>query len=258
MLAVGRPDGDVALGDRRIVVEQIDEIARRAELDRRIGRERHARHRVDQKPDVDELLREQDPVGIVERRPHLDGAGGHVDLAVKGGQRPGRQRMDIVPVEHRDRKLRVGIEPRRDALQIVLGRREHDADRIDLGDDDDAGGVGGLQVVSRIDEPEPHPAGNRRNDMGVGDVELGRLDHRLVGGDRRFVLGDQRDLVGDLLHGDRILLGELLKASEVALRLAEQRLVLGQLPLRLGQRGLIRTRIDLGDEVALPSPSGLR
>ena len=35
VLAVGRSDDDVALGDRRIVVEEIDEIARRAELDRR-------------------------------------------------------------------------------------------------------------------------------------------------------------------------------------------------------------------------------
>ena len=46
--------------------------------------------------------------------------------------------------------------------------------------------------------------------MGVGDVELGRLDHRLVGRDRCFVLGDQRDLVGHLLLGDQILFGELL------------------------------------------------
>ena len=87
--------------------------------------------------------------------------------------------------------------------------------------------------------------------MGIGDVEFGRLDHRLVGGDRGFVLGDQRNLVGDLLHRDRVLLGELLKAGEVALRLAQQRLVLGQLPLRLGQRRLVGPRIDLGDEVAL-------
>ena len=86
--------------------------------------------------------------------------------------------------------------------------------------------------------------------MGVVDVELGRLHHRLVGGDRRLVLGDQRHLVGDLLLGDRILLGELLIAGEVALGLAQQRLVLGQLPLRLGERRLIGARIDLGDEVA--------
>ena len=58
-------------------------------------------------------------------------------------------------------------------------------------------------------------------------------------------------LVGDLLLGDRILLGELLIAGEVALGLAEQRRVLGQLPLRLRQRRLIGARIDLGEEVAL-------
>ena len=157
VLAVGRPDDHVALGDRRIVVEEIDEIARRAELDRRIGRERRAGHGVDQKADIDELVREQDAIGIVERRPHLDGAGGDVDLAVKGGQRSGRERMDIVAVEHRDRKLDAGIEPRRDARQIALGRREHDADRIDLRDDDDAVGVGGLQIVPGIDEPQARP-----------------------------------------------------------------------------------------------------
>ena len=119
MLAVGRSDGDVALGDRRIVVEEIDEIARRPELDRRVGRERRAGHRVDQKTDIDELVREQDPVRIVERRPHPDRAGGHVDLAVVGGQRPSRQRVDIVAVKHRNRKLGAGIEPRRDARQIA-------------------------------------------------------------------------------------------------------------------------------------------
>ena len=57
-LAVARSGDDVALGDRRIVVEEIDEIARRAELDRRVGGERRPGHGVDQKADVDELLRE--------------------------------------------------------------------------------------------------------------------------------------------------------------------------------------------------------
>ena len=98
---------------------------------------------------------------------------------------------------------------------------------------------------------QARPAADRRNDMGVADIELGGLDQRLIGGDRRLVLGDQRHLVGDLLLGDRILFGELLIAGEVALRLGEQGLVLGQLALRLRQRRLIGTRIDLGDEIAL-------
>ena len=138
VLAVARSGDDVALGDRRIVVEEIDEIARCAELDRRVGGERRPGHGVDQKADVDELVGEQDGVRIGECRPHPDRAGGDVDLAVVGGQRPGRERVDIVAVEHRDLELGAGIEPRRNARQIVLGRREHDADRIDLGDDDDA------------------------------------------------------------------------------------------------------------------------
>jgi len=45
------------------------------------------------------------------------------------------------------------------------------------------------------------------------------LHPTLQGGDRRLVLGDQRHLIGDLLLGDRILLGKLLIAREVALRL---------------------------------------
>ena len=97
--------------------------------------------------------------------------------------------------------------------------------------DDDAGGVGGLQIIAGVDQPQADPSGDRRDDVGIGDIELGRLDLRLVGDDRRLVLGDQRLLVVDLLLGDRILLVELFVAGEVALRLAEQRLVLGQLPL---------------------------
>ena len=45
-------------------------------------------------------------------------------------------------------------------------------------------------------------------------------------------------------------------ASEIALRLGEQGLILGQLPLRLGERRLIGLRIDLGEEVALLDRSG--
>ena len=67
-LAVARSGDDVAFGDRRIVVEEIDEIARCAELDRRVGGERRPGHGVDQKADVDELLREQNAVRIGERR----------------------------------------------------------------------------------------------------------------------------------------------------------------------------------------------
>ena len=38
---------------------------------------------------------------------------------------------------------------------------------------------------------------------------------------------------------------------EIGLRLSEQRRILGELRLRLGERGLIGSRVDLGEEVAL-------
>ncbi len=143
-----------------------------------------------------------------------------------------------------------GVEPRRDARQIVLCGREDHADRIEFGDDDDAGRVRRLQVVAGVDEPDADPPVDRRHDARIVEVELGRLNLRLIGLNRRLVLRHQRLLVGHLLLGDRVLLGERFVAFEVALRLGEQRLVLGELALRLGERGLIGPGVDLDEEVA--------
>ena len=70
--------------DRAVAVQEIDEIARRPDLDRGVGRERDALQRVDQQANVDELLREKGALRIVEGGAHLDRAGGDVDLAVVG------------------------------------------------------------------------------------------------------------------------------------------------------------------------------
>ena len=53
-----------------------------------------------------------------------------------------------------------------------------------------------------------------------------------------------------MLQGDRILFAKLLKAREIGLRLGVKGSVLGQLSLRLRQRRLVETRIDLGEDVA--------
>ena len=49
---------------------------------------------------------------------------------------------------------------------------------------------------------------------------------------------------------DRILLAQRFVTRQVGLRLREQRRVLGQLPLGLGERGLIGPRVDLGEKIA--------
>ena len=150
-----------------------------------------------------------------------------------------------------DRQLGAAVQPRRDLRQVVLGGGEQHADRRDLGDDDDAGRIGRLQIVAGVDEPQADAAADRRDDAAIGDVELGGVDLRLVGADRRLVLRDGERLILDLLAGDRILLFERLVTRKVGLGLVEQRRILGELRLRQRQRRLIGTRVDLGEEVAL-------
>ena len=155
--SVGAGD-DVALRDCVVGVEEIDEMARRPDLDRGVGRQRDALQRVDQQAHVDELLRKQDALRIVEGGAHLDRAGGDVDLAVVGRQRPLGELFDVGAVEGGDRNGRAGIQPLGDARQIVLRGREDDADRVELGDDDDACGVRRLQIIARVDQPDADAA----------------------------------------------------------------------------------------------------
>ena len=72
----------------------------------------------------------------------------------------------------------------------------------------------------------------------IVDVELGRVDLRLIARHRRLVLRDEKHLILDLLMGDRILLDQRLVAREIGLRLLVERRVLGELALRLRQRRL--------------------
>ena len=97
--------------------------------------------------------------------------------------------------------------------------------------DDDAVGIAGLHVIAGIDLAQPDPPGDRRDDAAIGQVELLRVDLRLVGLHRRLVLRDQRDLrVAGLLR-DRVLRDQRVVALQVELGVFQQRLVLGQLRL---------------------------
>ena len=64
--AVGRAGDDVPPGNRRVVIQYVYEVAGWPELNGCVRRERDAVQRVDEQPDVDELLREQDAIGVVE------------------------------------------------------------------------------------------------------------------------------------------------------------------------------------------------
>ena len=63
-----------------------------------------------------------------------------------------------------------------------------------MGDDDDAVRVARLHVIARVDLAKPDPTGDRRDDMGINEVQLLRVDLRLIGFNDSLVLRDQRDL----------------------------------------------------------------
>ena len=165
--------------------------------------------------------------------------------------RPDRQLLDVGAVEGRDLQRRAGVDLRQDLRQVVLRDRKDHRDRLHLGDDGEPGGVAGLHVIARIDQAQADPAGDRRDDVAIDDVELLLIDLRLIELHRALVLLHDVDLILVLLPGDRILLGQFLIAREVDLRLRQHALVARQLALVLGLQKLVGPRVDLRQEVAL-------
>ena len=89
-----------------------------------------------------------------------------------------------------------------------------------------------------------------RVDVGVGQVELSGFDIGLIELHGAFVLLDRESLVGRLLRGYRIFRLKLLISREIGLRFLEDGLVVGELSLRLIERGLIGAGIDQEQGVA--------
>jgi len=87
--------------------------------------------------------------------------------------------------------------------------------------------------------------------VAIDEVQLLRIDLRLVDLDLAGVLLDEGRLRVELLRRDRVLRDELPVPREIELRIRQRRLILGELALRLFERGLIRPRVDLREEIAL-------
>ncbi len=109
----------------------------------------------------------------------------------------------------------------------------------------------GLHVISRIDQAQADAAGDRRNDVAIGDIQRLRVDQPLILLHRALVLLHDEDLIFGLLAGDRILLGQRLIALEVHLRLAEQALIVRELAFVLGFQNHVGPVIDLRQKIAL-------
>ena len=111
--------------------------------------------------------------------------------------------------------------------------------------------IAGVHDIAWIDHAHAHAAVVRRLDIGVVEIGLRGFDRGDIGIDRGFILIDLGLLQIEVLLGLGIFQNESLKAREVFYRRGESGLVLRFARLGLIERGLIETRVDLRQHVAL-------
>ena len=122
---------------------------------------------------------------------------------------------------------------------------------MDLGDDDQAGGLAGVDDVAGIDLAEADDAIDGAGDAGVGEVDAGGLDGGLIGLDGAGGLALVRDLELLGLLADDAGLVEGGVALGLGLGVPEVGLILGEGADGLIERGLVGAGVDLEQELAL-------
>ena len=257
-LALRHAERDLA--DRRLAVglDDVDEGPERRALDRGRRHDGRGTQRRQLQVDVDELVREQLVVGVLEDRPEADRAGRRVDLVVHRAQRARRQQGRLGAVPGLDGRRVVAAHRVEHRGQVGLGHGEQHRDRLHLRDDDDAVDVAAAYEVADVHLAQPEPAGNGRDDLRERQLQLRVVHLGVVGLDCALDLLDQRLLGRELLPGNELALEQRLEVLQVGARVVQPGLVLRLLPLGLRQRDLVGTRVDLGQDLARPLRAGLR
>lgn len=139
-----------------------------------------------------------------------------------------------------------------------MRQREDHRDRLHLRDHDDAAGIARLHIVAGVDEPQTDPAIAGGDDAAIVEIERGILDVGFVGQHDRLILQNEGTLGIDLLARNRVLRHQLLIACQIDPGGGQERFIARELALRLVQCGLIGTRVDLRQKVALPDALAFR
>ena len=197
-------------------------------------------------------LANSEPSGVVEDGLELRSAGGGVDLVVDGEQRAAGDLVRVGAVVGFDDELPAALHRLLHLRKLIFRQREDDGDGMDLRDDDEAGGVRGVDDVAGIDETQTDDAVDGRVDLGVAEVDARGFDGGLIGLDGAGGLTLVGDLELLLLLGDDAGFIERGVALGLSLHVLEVGLVLGESADGLVERGLVGTRIDLEEELALP------
>src|SRR6202044_4104312 len=114
-----------------------------------------------------------------------------IDLIVDAGELAGIDHRYPVIAEYIDQECSL-CGGRVDAYDLLLRKTEHHCDRLQLGDDGNAGGVRGVNDVALIDLAQAGAAGYRRDDLGVAERRSRIVDGGLIGVYECFLLGDYR------------------------------------------------------------------
>ena len=147
----------------------------RPALDGAVGYDGDLLQRVDQQAGRDREAGPQGAVRILERRLHADGAARRVDRVVDDGEMALRKRPQPVRTQGGYRRD-AGRQRLVDLRHVLLRRREHDRDRLQLNDGHDARRVGGMHDVAGVDQAKARLTRERRADCRVVDLRLRVVD----------------------------------------------------------------------------------
>jgi hypothetical protein len=136
------------------VVDNIDESALLTVLNGDIGYDQLIGQRVHEQTYIDELLREERVVLVVENRLELGRASCIIDLIIKGHQLAGCQFSRIIAIIGIGWQVHARSQLLRDLGEAILRNRKQNGNRLELGDHDHAGGIGSVNDVAGIHKAE--------------------------------------------------------------------------------------------------------
>jgi hypothetical protein len=171
-------------------------------LHRRGGDDHDLTQNVDQDSHIDELAGPELQLLVRESGLEFDGPGGLIDLVVHHLHFAVVDRVALRP-QRVNRQHALG-EPPGKFRHVLLRQVEKHRDRLDLRDDDDAGGVRGVHDIALVHHSDAGASGERRDDIGVGEDGPCIVDRTLIEIDLRFELGDERPLGIELLLVDGV------------------------------------------------------
>ena len=179
VLAVARTGSDLVHRYRIVGIDQIDIVARRTAQHCRCRHEHGLACSVSTSIlTLTNSFGKSASSSLAKVRAQRDraGAGGH--LIAERVERAGRDLLVVIAGVCGDRQLRAGVEALDHLVEIVLGTVNSHRRRLHRGDDDDAGRARGGDIVAGIDQAQADPAGDRRGDVAIHQVELELRDIR--------------------------------------------------------------------------------